>query len=62
MQISMKNFKEIEIDGQSYINYKYKNKKEKTVYKVEPITWYIDREHKLLICKKIPTNHRYLFI
>lgn len=53
MQISMKNFKEIEIDGQSYINYKYKNKKERTVYKVEPITWYIDREHKLLICKKL---------
>lgn len=55
MQILMKNFREIEIDGQSYINYRYKNKdkKEKTAYKVEPITWYIDREHKLLICKKL---------
>ena len=53
MTIPMKKFKEIEIGGQNYINYKRKGQKKKTLYKVEPITWYIDREHKLLICEKL---------
>lgn len=54
--VDTKKFEEYEIDGERYITYKEKGSNEESIYRVEPLRWYVNTDTRELMCSTLPVN------
>ena len=54
--VDLESFPEYEIDGERYIDYRELGTSKSYLFRIEPLSWYIDSEKSELVCANLPVS------